>query len=222
MLSPTQRHTVFDAIPCVLCGDAIPIMQVNDDIPNFCSSIPSWIVGTVITQGISSLYQGKGQLRRAWNPATSEYDIWDGEIFKATLNIDVRSVNKSKVFDYASALVWDIKEHLMNLSKTRDKVWVGPEEIMSVKDLGSYQDEDLNHKVHRVLIELQLEYEVSFKKIGYPILTIQNTMQLYPPDRKGIVAQDVYVMKAPRLLPAYMAIGLDIPLSLTAEMRIVE
>lgn len=219
-LSPAQRKAVFDSIPCIILGEGVPVVQSDADAPHLSLNYRNWLVVTYLTEGSPLFYRGKGQLRKTWNADSSRWDIWDGEIQAAVLRIDVRSANKTDCFNISSALAWEINQNLLSLSLNRDMVEIGPRQIITVREVPTYYDEPLRHNIYRRLIEIELAYEVSFLRSGEPILTITNTMQIPSSKANAVIASDYYVMKAPKTLPAYMALSAPHTFSVEASMKL--
>jgi hypothetical protein len=230
-----QRDAVIRGLRETTIGQNVPVIlrppetqrpesEDPDSQPyNFPEGTQTYILAEYLVEGVIARWP-RSQLRKIRNLDTFEFDIYDGQIERATLAITIGSKDESAIRDQAESLKHDIQENLLGLYKDRDKVWVGKDEVLAFRDLKGAMDLVLRHYVHRYLIELQLEYEVSWKRIGPAIKTIAVKMQLPGQKIRGTnlfkpVAEDNYVMKPIFIpLPAYMALGINYDLDLAAHM----
>ncbi len=199
MLSWKQRGAIYRGIPSTLGGDTLPKWLSNNSSGEaawlqkaqlFENGMESWINVSYLTEGINVIWNG-GIIQHWWNNNNKEYDVLNGEINKATISVIINSVDKEKMYRYASEMDNYMRQYRLNLSKTQDEVWLN--RIISNQFLNEYYEESLDSDIHRAMIDFEVFYIVQWKEVGPVIRRFRYNFDIGM-NRPGILTGNAYCM----------------------------
>ena len=211
-LTIEQRLAILAALPTELNGEEVLVFEDDGGGWHNDPAIDSWVSFT-INPGSRYLYNIRSQLSEKWNGELSTIDDERGQINKGTINLYICSTNKRTVQTYEVLLAAEIERERLGLSLDYEGVTTGPESI-SAKPLGSYSDYRLRKRVYRTLIEIPILYKFSVVEQGPLIKTIEVEPWMGAP----LAEMDHYIIRAPLLLRADMALAETVPTTLTASI----
>ena len=211
-LTIAQRLAILAALPTELNGEEVLVFEDDGGGGHNDPAIDSWVSFT-INPGSRYLYNIRSQLSEKWNGELSTIDDERGQINKGTINLYICSTNKRTVQTYEVLLAAEIERERLGLSLDYEGVTTGPESI-SAKPLGSYSDYRLRKRVYRTLIEIPILYKFSVVEQGPLIKTIEVEPWMGAP----LAEMDHYIIRAPLLLRADMALAETVPTTLTASI----
>ena len=211
-LTIEQRLAILAALPTELNGEGVLVFEDDGGGWHNDPTIESWVSFT-INPGPRYLYNIRSQLSEKWNGALSTIDDERGQINKGTINLYICSTDKRTVQTYEVLLAAQIERERLGLSLDYEGVTTGPESI-SAKPLGSYSDYRLRKRVYRTLIEIPILYKFSVVEQGPLIKTIEVEPWMGAP----LAEMDHYIIRAPLLLRADMALAAAVPTALTASI----
>ncbi|MCX8207434.1 MAG: hypothetical protein N3G75_06340 [Methanothrix sp.] len=153
-LSIQQKQKVITRLPL-----SIPKTEFNQYV-NF-PAIPC-VVFSLISEGARTHYFR--DLIRSRRNAGFEYDDWIGHISRATLSLTILSFDPLESRELAHQMELELWQNRLGLVKPDDGIWMT--RVLRSAELPAIRSELHKKLLHRWNIDIELEYEVSWKLIA--------------------------------------------------------
>jgi hypothetical protein len=216
-LTEDQRNAFNDSLPTSIDDDDFLVFEDDGGGWHHDPSISTWVSWSVISDGISYLYNVRSCLSETWNSDLSCIDDERGKIERGNIAIYCCSTDKNKSQNHSSYIAEQIDRTRLGLSLDYEGITTGPNESTS-RPLPSYVDNRLKKRVYRNLIETPILY----KSVVIERPPLIKKIELHPWMGYPNAEMDHYFVTAPLLLKADMLLADVHSFSLEASIVLEE